>query len=246
MVTSAVNILKTYPACDIYRKSDNVLVRKQVKAEEVTEGLLKDYLNLHGDLFIVPKKMVGASPMAVREEALIITKASAFPQEQNGFQGLSGFESQPMPGMGGGNDIYKILYDRERSESQDWKRKYEDTLTELRKLEVESAGNKNSTGDKLMTALSGLAPALPALMGMGGGGALGGTQQPQQQQPQQQQQLQPISDKRLTTIVSFWAKMDEATKDNAYNLIAALIDNPSPEAVQRALNGFEEESNYPI
>lgn len=244
MVTSAVNILKTYPACDIYRKSDNVLVRKQVKAEEVTEGLIKDYLNLHGDLFIIPKKMVGASPMAVREEALIISKASVFPQAQNGFQGLSGFEGQQMPGMGGGNDIYKILYDRERSESQDWKRKYEDTLTELRKLEVESAGNKNSTGDKLLTTLGSLGPAL---LGMtGGGGSLGGTQQPQQQQPQQQGQLQPISDKRLTTIVSFWAKMDEATKDNAYNLIAALIDNPSPEAVQRALNGFEEESNYPI
>lgn len=241
MVTSAVNILKTYPACDIFRKSDNVLVRKQVKADEVTEGLLKDYLNLHGDLYIVPKKMVGASPMSVREEAIILSKASAFPQAQNAFGGLSGFDAQPTPGMGGGNDIYKILYDRERSESQDWKRKYEETLTELRKLEVESAASKNSTGDKLLTTLGSLGPALLS-MGGGGGGSLGSTQQPQQ--PQQQQQLQPISDKRLAVIISAWTKMDDATKENAYNLIAALLENPSPEAVQRALNGFEETSQF--
>lgn len=234
MVTSVLTILRTYPSCDIQRK-DGTALRKQVATSEVSEELLRSYVSVYGDLVIVPKKMMGNSPVRMEQEAMTILKDSF----QGSATALSGFDTMPTPASGGGNgELYRIMYDRERSESQEYKRRYEDTLSELRKLEVEHASNKKNLVGDIAQGLAGFAPYLMK-------GGMAGLGEAPAEQPKPLPNMQPVSDKRLLAIIGYWPKLDEPTRQSVYNVVAALLGNPSKaEAALAAIDEGEDYTNH--
>lgn len=235
MVKAVLNILRTYPTCDIERKSDKQIIRKNINPSELTEELLKSYATLHGDLVLVPKRLQGNAPYRQENDAITLTRDSLLPPAPAPM--LSGFDNYPSLPSGSG-DMYKIMYEREREEAKEYKRKYEDTLTELRRNEIELAGKKPDVIGDVVKSLAGFAPMF---MGGGGGGALslGATPQQEQKQPT----MQPISDKRLSAIIGYWPKIDEALKDSLYKIVAAVLTNP--ENADAILSLLEEQETNP-
>lgn len=221
MIKSIITILRTYAACDVERANDKQIIRKQLNPTEVTEDLLKSYASVHGDLLIIPKRYVGTSPQRVESEAIHIPKSLLFPAVYQN-NGLSGFDSLPVQNNTGGNDnMYKIMYEREREEAKEYKQKYEETLNNLRSKEIELAEKKPNIVGDLVQGLAGFAPMLMQSGGLGLGSA------PANPQPQPAQNMQPVTDKRLASIAGYWSKIDEPTKDNIYNIVAAILTNPS-------------------
>ncbi|NMC34840.1 MAG: hypothetical protein GYA36_20660 [Veillonellaceae bacterium] len=114
--------------------------------------------------------------------------------------------------------MYRIMWENERENAREYREKYEKTLEELRKLEVEHAASKNSAvGD----IVAGLAGVVPSLMGLDGG-ALGTTAGKPQGAGQS---LQPVKDNRLQAIVMYYTKLDENQKSKVYNLLAKVFQN---------------------
>ena len=228
MLKNIITILKAYPAVDIFKNSDQTVIRRQLYPNEITEELLKSYAALHGDLYVMPKLMSGNSPRKVEDEAIIIPRNLIL---QSQTQPLSGF-SDPTPVQSGNSDMYRIMYEREREEAKDWKQKYESTLEQLRQKEIQLAEQKPDVMGDVMKGLAGFAPLLLNQ----GAGSLGSTPQT----PAKPTNLQPISDNRLTAIIGYWPKIDENTKNNIYNIVAAILSNPDKvEAVLLALNETE-------
>jgi hypothetical protein len=224
MLKNIITILKAYPAVDIFRNSDKSVIRRQLYPNEITEDLLKSFASVHGDLYVMPKLMSGNSPRKVEDEAIIIPRNLLV---QAVHQTLSGFTDTPV--HNGNSDMYRIMYEREREESKDWKQKYENTLEQLRQKEILLAEQKPDVMGDVMKGLAGFAPLLMSQ----GAPALGST-------PAKPSNLQPINDNRLTAIIGYWPKIDENTKNNIYNIVAAILSNPDKaEAVFSVLNETE-------
>ena len=213
-ISEILVVLRTYPAFDI-DKTDGTSLRKQLLVDDNTEELLTSYLKMHGTLRIYPKRKQGSAFM--RDESAIMELGAPL----NRKNGLGGFNTYPQNSAPSGTaDMYKIMWESERENARDWKTKYENTLNDLRKLEVEHAGSKNSAMGDIM---SGLAGVLPAMMGGGAASptALGSTHAQLQNQPS----LQPVKDKRLLGIVTFYNKLDEDSKTKVYTLLTKVFQN---------------------
>lgn len=211
-ISEVLVVLRSYPAFDI-EKADGTLLRRQVKTGNDTGELLQSYTRMHGRIRVIPKRKQGSA--YVRDTGSTMEVSDGMPV---GYP-LGGFDGGYQPAQLGytGGDMYRVMWENERENAREYREKYEKTLEELRKLEVEHASSKNSAiGD----IVSGLAGVVPSLMGLDGGGALGSA--PKQAQPAN---LQPVKDNRLLAIVSYYQKLDEPQKGKVYNLLARVFQN---------------------
>lgn len=219
MTTSdIVKIANSYPFIDI--EANGNIVRKNIKPSELSEDLLRSYVSLYDKLSIVPKRMVGSSPMRIVDEAISFDKASLNIKDV----GLSGFDELPQRSNGNG-EMYKILYETAKEEARDYKRRYEEAIIDKHKVELELAGSKSGGLDGIISGLAGFAPMLlnqgaPASMPLGN----------VSQQPQQQAQVPvPVKrvDVRLQAIAKHYSSLDEATKDKVYAFLGKLFTDIS-------------------
>lgn len=231
-ISAAINVLQSYPYCDI-EKRDGTLLRKQVSTSEISEALLKSYATLNGDIRVIPKRLMGKAPLRIESEAILIPSSPEPPMyQQQPLLGLSGVGAQFSSTS---NEMYKILYEKECKEKDDYRKRYEDTLSELRKLEVEHAGSKGSLMGDIAQGLAGVAPFI---MGGKGGGALG--EAPAASAPAQPQ-MTKVQDKRLVNIINYFSRLEEEGKAAFYNLFAKATERR--ENVSKAievLSGLED------
>jgi len=211
-VSEVLVVLRTYPAFDI-EKSDGTPLRRQVKWGQDTPELLQSYVRMYGQIKIVPKRKQGSAFVRDTGSIMDVGNAQVVPYPLGSVD--SGFIGGP---SSGGTDVYRIMWENERENAREYREKYEKTLEELRKLEVEHAASKNSAvGD----IVAGLAGVVPSLMGLDGG-ALGTTAGKPQGAGQS---LQPVKDNRLQAIVMYYTKLDENQKSKVYNLLAKVFQN---------------------
>lgn len=244
-LSAVIQVIRTHPFVDI-EKIDGGIVRKHMPTSELSESTIRSYGAIYGDIRLVPKKLMGNAPLRLESEAIVVPKISVDPVPAPlPFTGLTGLGSpyQPQAQPATGENVYKILYERANDEAKEYKRKYEDTLTELRKLEVEHAGSK---GNVLGDIAQGLAGVAPLLIGKGAAGLGEAPSQPVQQQPA----VSPVKDKRLVNIVTYYNRLGEDGKQQVYELLALVFSEPgNAERAIRALNGEiesdEEQESYP-
>jgi len=204
-----LGILRSYPAFDI-EKPDGAILRKQLKPGHEAEEILRSYASMYGRLRIIPKRKQGSA--YIRDTSSIME-----------FGTLSETPSYPLAGIGmlqtattGDNsgEIYRIMWEAEKQNAREYRDKYEKTLEELRKLEIEHAASKNNV---LGDIVGGLAGVLPSVIGSQTP-ALGSAQPVSNN-------LQPLTDKRLVGIISFYNKLDEQGKAKIYSLLAKVFQN---------------------
>ena len=214
-LASVITILRTYPSCDIDRTSGQP-IRKNVTSTELTEDLLSSYTSVYGNIRIYPRVVRGAVSVRVESEMIEL------PGQKDAVSGLSGVDSLPAVSSSGNmTEMYKLMYDNEKESSREYKRKYEDILTELRKLEVEHAGSKNSVIGDIASGLAGFAPML-----MGGAGVAGlGNTTTETKPAIAQTGFKPIDDKRLAAIIQYYQKLGEENKVKVYSLLAKVFGN---------------------
>ena len=210
-LASVINILRTYPSCDIDKISGQ-LIRKSVATNELTEDLLSSYADVYGSIRIYPKKQMGAVQVRVVDEMIEYS-----PEKSSGLSGIDSLHVVPSGNM---EAVYKMMYENEKESAREYKRKYEDMLTDLRKLEVEHAGSKSSVFGDIASGLAGFAPML-----MGGGAAGLGTTSPETKPTITQTGYKPIEDNRLAAIIQYYQKLGEENKVKVYNLLAKVFTN---------------------
>lgn len=232
-ISEILVVLKSYPAFDL-DKVDGSNIAKQIIPDQNTEQLLQSYAKMYGRIRIFPKKQSG----------------NAYVRNNNAIMEFSGSDSQPLSGIsdshptyqpqiqsvpsgGGSSELYRIMYEKAEREAREWKDKYDSTLSELRKLEIEHAGNKNSAMGDLMT---GLGSVLPAIMN-GGGGATALGSAPTQPAPQ----VQPIQDKRLLGIITYYGRLHEDNKTAIYQLLVRVFQNM--DKISDLISLLEDENN---
>ena len=71
-------------------------------------------------------------------EAVTLDQSTITPKAVNG---LNGFEMQHNSNNG---ELYRIMYENAKEEARDYKRRYEDAISDKHKAELELAGSKNS------------------------------------------------------------------------------------------------------
>lgn len=207
---SIIKIIQTYPFVDIER-TGGIMVRKHIETKELTEELIRSYVEVYGEIIIVPKRKTGNAFVRTEGENMTINRA-----QLPAVGGLNGFDQ---PVMGNENGMYKVFYEQAKQENRDLQARNESLLSELRKLEVEYAGNKNSALGAITQGLAGIAP-----MFLNSSAApLAGIQQ----QPAQQAlpATTPIQDKRLVGIIQFYQKQDDPTKSKIYELLCKVFAN---------------------
>lgn len=210
-VGEVIAVLRTYPAFDV-EKPDGTPLRRQIKWGNETAELLQSYVRMYGSIRVIPKRKQGSA--YIRDTGSIMELGSVQPNQNP----LGTFESGMHTPVAGGSDVYRIMWENERENAREYREKYEKTLEELRKLEIEHAASKNSAiGD----IVSGLAGVVPSLMGVDGG-SLGSTAGKPQGAGQQ---LQPLKDNRLQAIVMYYNKLDESSKAKVYNLLARVFQD---------------------
>ncbi len=208
-----IEVLKTYSFVDI--ESRGVMVRKQYPTAELSEGILRSYLAIHSSLSVVPKKMLGNSPMRLTDETIHLDKSDI-----EGMAGLGSIETPSvMRGSSAESELYKIMYENARAEASEYKRKYEDALNDKHKAEIQLAAKGDSGLGEIVQGLAGFAPIF-----FGGGGAapaLGDTST--NQQPQPQAQVVERADVRLQGIVRHFSTLTEENKAKVYNLLVKVF-----------------------
>lgn len=211
-VGEALVVLRTYPAFDI-EKFDGTPLRRQVRMGQDTVELLQSYVRMHGQIRVIPKRKQGSA--YVRDTGSIMEVGGA----QSTPYPLGSIDSGYIAGAASaGTDVYRVMWENERENAREYREKYEKTLEELRKLEVEHAASKNSAIGDIVTGLAGV---VPSLMGLDGG-TLGSTSGKPQGAGQP---LQPVKDNRLQAIVMYYSKLDDSQKSKVYNLLAKVFQN---------------------
>lgn len=210
--TDIIRIARSYPYIDI--EANGNVIRKQIQPTELSEELLRSYVSIYDKLTIVPKKMVGSSPMRIMDEAISFDKKTLHITEE---AGLGGFEL-PQRSTSASSELYKIMYENAKEEAREYKRKYEDAISDKHKAELELAGSKSGGLDGIIQGLAGFAPML-----LNGGAAA-----PQSlgdvpaQQPQQPVPVKRI-DVRLQAIAKHYTSLAEDTKEKVYTLLTKLF-----------------------
>jgi len=204
-----LGILRSYPAFDI-EKPDGIILRKQLKPGQDAEEILRSYAAMHGRLRIIPKRKQGNA--FIRDTSSIMELGAVSDPLSYSLAGIS--PGQPSVADNSG-EIYRIMWEAEKQNAREYRDKYEKTLEELRKLEVEHAASKNNV---LGDIVGGLAGVLPSVIG-GQVPALGSAQ------PAPNNNLQPVTDKRLVGIISYYNKLDEQGKAKIYSLLAKVFQN---------------------
>lgn len=222
-VLAALNILKSYPLFDIDTLSGE-LKRKQLSPDMADENMIRGYVNMFGGIRLVPKKLIGASPMRLPSEAIEIRLTDLRP-EYPVRQGLNGYLDTPPPTyqMSRNSDnssaeLYRIMWENAKEEAREYKRKYEEAINDKHKAELELAGKGNGMGE----VLGAMAPALAGLMG---GGAAGVGNVPHT--PQTAPALQPIKDQKLGLIINYYNRLAPEDKEKVYNLLAKVFTDLS-------------------
>lgn len=206
-----INILKSYPFCDIER--GNTIIRRQLPTDELDEGLLESYTSAYGKIKIIPKRMSGNSPIRIQDEAVELS-ASDFPKQYS--QGLNGFDSQPS--QGGSGELYKIMYENARAEASEYKQKYEAALNDKHKAELEMVGNKSNWLEHIGPTMGTLGAVL-----LNGGAPAGMGSIPQQPvSTPAPANLQPV-DPQLKAIITYYNKLDADNKQKVYTLLAKVF-----------------------
>lgn len=204
-------ILRSYPAFDIDRP-DGTNLRKQVRPGADMEDIIRSYAGIYGRIRIIPKRKQGSA--YVRDLSSIMEYGQSAEQSLP----LSGVSGVPfsVPSTGeSASELYRIMWENEKQNAREYREKYEKTLDELRKLEIEHASSKN---DVIGNVVGGLAGVVPSLIAGSQVPALGSA-------PAQPQNLQPVTDKRLVGIVNFYNKLDDENKIKVYSLLVKIFQN---------------------
>lgn len=204
-----LGILRSYPAFDI-EKPDGTILRKQLRPGTDAEEILRSYAGMYGRLRIIPKRKQGNA--FIRDTSSIMELGAGSESPSYPLAGISQYHPVPADNSG---EIYRLMWETEKQNAREYRDKYEKTLEELRKLEVEHAASKNNM---LGDIVGGLAGVLPSVIGSQTP-ALGAAT------PQPTGGLQPVSDKRLIGIISFYNKLDESGKAKIYALLAKIFQN---------------------
>lgn len=235
-LTAVIQIVKTYPFADI-DKADGGVIRKHIPTSELSEDMLRSYGAIYGAIRIIPKRLMGNAPLRLDNEAISIPNVpqiEPLPATTLATSLGSPYSAQPTPQ---GENVYKILYENAKEDAREYKRKYEDILTEIRKLEVEHAGSKNSFVGDLAQGLAGFAPLL---MGKGMAGLGEASSTPEQPAQHVSQVGTPIKDRRLVNIVTYYNKLEEGLKQKLYELLSLALT--SPEKIEKAIFSLQTES----
>lgn len=224
-VSAALNILKSYPLFDIDTLSGETK-RKQLSPDMADEKMIRGYVNAFGGIRLVPKKLIGASPMRLTSETIEIRVTDLRP-EYPAQQGLNGMFDTPSPAYqmsrnhdNSNTELYRLMYENAKEEAREYKRKYEDAINDKHKAELELAGKGNGMGE----AFGAMVPALAGLM-TGGGGAAGVGNVPRT--PPAAPALQPIKDQKLGLIINYYNRLATEDKEKVYNLLAKVFTDLS-------------------
>lgn len=214
-IQSTLTIIKTYPFADI--DSEGITIRKHIATSDLTPDLVRSYLVQYRKITLVPKRMMGTSPIRNTQEAISLDAASLQPVS---LHGLNGFDGVPAQSSGGSAELYRIMYENAKEEAREYKRKYEDAVSDKHRAELELASNKNSVVGDIAQGLAGFAPML--MGGMGGSSAVGVGEVPK---PQPQPNTKPVSDIKLQAIVKYYAGLDSTNKQKVYDLLAKVFSD---------------------
>jgi len=201
-----------------------------VATAELTPDLLRSYLEMHGQISIVPKRMNGNAPTRLAAESMTLNAAKFAGVGLGALDAIAApvqynhpAPSAPAPSAGNG-DVYRILYEQALADVREYKRKYEDAKDAQHKAELELAGNKNSMVGDIAQGLAGVAPML-----FGGGGApvagLAGAPTPTQTQAPAPP-ARPV-DQRTAAIVKHYSGLDDTNKQKVYTLLAKVFSDIS-------------------
>ena len=270
-INQIISRLKKYPCFDI--EKDGKIVGKQLATDFINAEMIADIYREYGEggeISFIPKSYIGNSPRKHIDQRIKMDAqvASAPAQQflqfdhqpaQQTFAGLgnpysnmpnsNSYPQQYQPQQqqyvpqqsSGSGDLYKVLYDAKCNELIEANRKLEDERERRHKAELELSGSKNSVVGDIAQGLAGIAPML--ISGMGGGAGLAGTPAPAQVQ-QATTRLQPVTDKRISSIVRHYATLDEASKQGIYELLDAIFADLSLiGTIQQSLNGIDEDQN---
>ena len=269
-IQQIISRLKQYKKCDI--EKDGIVIRKQLETDVLNAEMIAYLYSKYGEggeIYFIPKRNNGNAWFQLPEQCIKIDAqgASAPAQQflqfdhqpaQQTFAGLGNPYSnmpnsnsypqqyqpqQQMPSHSGGGDMYKIFYETTLAELRETKSKLEEERERRHKAELELSGSKNSVVGDIAQGLAGIAPML--LGGMGGGAGLAGTPAPAPAQVQQAApRLQPVTDKRISSIVRHYATLDEASKQGIYEILDVIFADLSLiGTIQQSLNGTDEDQN---
>lgn len=226
-INSTLNIIRSYPFVDIDK--GETIIRRHVATAELTPDLLRSYLEMHGQISIVPKRMNGNAPTRLAAESMTLNAAKFAGVGMGALDAIAPVQynhhapSNPAPSAGN-SDVYRILYEQALADVREYKRKYEDAKEAQHKAELELAGNKNSMVGDIAQGLAGVAPML-----FGGGGApvAGLAGAPPATQPQAPTQPPRPVDQRTAAIVKHYSGLDDTNKQKVYTLLAKVFSDIS-------------------
>lgn len=215
-IQSALTIIRTYPFADI--DTDQGTIRKHLPTNELNVDLIRSYLTTYKRIMLVPKRLMGTSPQRQVQEAITLDLSAIQP-----INGLSGFDGPTMAVNNNNSELYRIMYENAKDEAREYKRKYEEAISEKHKAELELAGNKNSVVGDIAQGLAGFAPMI---MGGMGKTPVGVGEAPQVQAPQNNN-FKPVSDVKLQAIIRAYSNLDETAKQKVYDLLAKVFSDLS-------------------
>lgn len=215
-IQSVLTILKTYPFADI--DSEGVTIRKHIATGDLSPDLVRSYLVQYHNITLVPKRMMGTSPVRNQQEAITLDAAKLQPAPS---YGLNGFDGMPPHSSGGSSELYKIMYENAKEEAREYKRKYEDAINDKHRAELELASSKNSFVGDIAQGLAGFAPVLMGGMGANAPAAPVGIGEV----PKPQVTAKPLTDVKLQAIVKYYSGLDNAAKERVYSLLAKVFSN---------------------